>query len=169
VTNHVDQRRKAQGERITDLRRRAHLSQQDVAAKVGVSVRAYADWEKGRSDPKAGNLVRLAQVLKTNPDFIQWGVARQPSPSEMSAWAIEKRLLLIEERLASLDTLASVQTAMAEKLDELIRLLAQHDALALFTELLAAQATVKPGVGDRPGPGARATTGRPRRRAADGS
>jgi transcriptional regulator with XRE-family HTH domain len=176
VTNQARARRVAQGERIAELRRRAHLSQQHAAEKVGVSVRAFADWEHARSNPNGTNLVKLAEVLNTNPDYIEYGVARQPTPAAMGAWAVEKRLLLIEERLATLDQLSAAQTDMAAKLDKLIRLLATHDAIALLTEFLTARRAdpltefltgrADPEADDPPAAQAGAAAGRRRRRPA---
>lgn len=52
------------GERIKALRRRAGLSQEQVAEQVGVSRQAVAKWEAGHSAPSTENLRKLAQVLQ---------------------------------------------------------------------------------------------------------
>ena len=52
------------GERIKALRRRAGLSQEQVAEQVGVSRQAVAKWEAGQSAPSTENLRKLAQVLQ---------------------------------------------------------------------------------------------------------
>ena len=52
------------GERIKALRRRAGLSQEQVAEQVGVSRQAVAKWEAGQSAPSTKNLRKLAQVLQ---------------------------------------------------------------------------------------------------------
>ena len=51
------------GERIRQMRRRAFLSQRELAAKVGVSIVAVFYWEKGARRPSLASLKRLAEVF----------------------------------------------------------------------------------------------------------
>lgn len=53
-------------DRLRDLRVRAGLSADDLAAKVGSSRQAVSTWEVGRSTPPPAMLGRLANVLDTS-------------------------------------------------------------------------------------------------------
>jgi DNA-binding transcriptional regulator YiaG len=45
------------------LRRRAQLSQRDVATALGVTRECVAQWESGRREPRAENLQKYLELL----------------------------------------------------------------------------------------------------------
>ena len=49
-------------ERLKNLRKQAHLTQVDVAGKLGISQQAYASWERGIKKP--------SQVLNVSIDYL---------------------------------------------------------------------------------------------------
>lgn len=57
-------------ERLKSLRKQAHLTQVDVAEKLGISQPAYASWERGVKKPTQENLVKIAQVLNVSIDYL---------------------------------------------------------------------------------------------------
>lgn len=57
-------------ERLKNLRKQAHLTQVDVAEKLGISQPAYASWERGAKKPTQDNLVKIAQVLNVSVDYL---------------------------------------------------------------------------------------------------
>ena len=58
------------GEAIRRRREELKLSQEYVAERLGVSRQAVSKWETGQSEPTAGNLVQLAEVLETTVDTL---------------------------------------------------------------------------------------------------
>ena len=52
-------------ERLTTLRKRAGLRQEDLADKVGVSIDTIRRWEGDKQEPRLSDLVRIAQTLNT--------------------------------------------------------------------------------------------------------
>jgi len=58
------------GSRLKDLRRRRHLSQQQVADVVGVSVTLISAYENGNRSPSIGNLILLADLFCTSTDYL---------------------------------------------------------------------------------------------------
>lgn len=62
------------GIRIMRLRKEHGFSQEDLAKKLGVKRTKVADWEKGRSDPKAHDIKELANIFATTCDMILVGV-----------------------------------------------------------------------------------------------
>lgn len=57
-------------ERLKNLRKQAHLTQVDVAEKLGISQPAYASWERGIKKPTQENLVKIAQILNVSIDYL---------------------------------------------------------------------------------------------------
>ena len=57
-------------ERLRNLRKQAHLTQVDIAEKLGISQPAYASWERGIKKPTQGNLVKIAQILNVSVDYL---------------------------------------------------------------------------------------------------
>lgn len=55
---------------IQRLRREAHLSQGELAARVGVSNATICQWEAGTTQPNLGALQRLAHAFNTTPSSI---------------------------------------------------------------------------------------------------
>ena len=51
------------GRKIADARRHARLTQNDLAARVGVTAQAVSKWEQGRSCPDIAILDEIADAL----------------------------------------------------------------------------------------------------------
>ena len=58
------------GQYIQFLRKQNHLSQKELAEKLGVSFQAVSKWETGENLPDASILLELADVLNTTTDKI---------------------------------------------------------------------------------------------------
>jgi transcriptional regulator with XRE-family HTH domain len=58
-----DERTAALGRRIRELREKAGRSREQLAAAVGVSVRAVVQWELGEREPGWFNILALAEAL----------------------------------------------------------------------------------------------------------
>ena len=61
------------GKNILDRRKELHMTQGNLAEKVGVSIEAVSGWEKEKYSPSADNLVALAEVLNTTVDKLTGG------------------------------------------------------------------------------------------------
>ena len=57
-------------EKIAYYRRERRLSQEELAARVGVSRQAVSKWELGESSPEAGKLLALARELGVTVDHL---------------------------------------------------------------------------------------------------
>lgn len=53
---------------IKHFREKAQLTQMELAQKIGVSQKAVAKWEVGKSFPKAANLLKLSSALDCSVD-----------------------------------------------------------------------------------------------------
>ena len=67
------------GERIAALRRRAGLSQAELAQRLRISASAMGMYEQGRREPSAQMLVALARVLGVSTDYLLTGI---PAPDQ---------------------------------------------------------------------------------------
>ena len=56
------------GTQIQSYRKRAHLSQEQLAEQLGVSRQAVTKWESGQSAPSTKNLAQLAGILNVSLD-----------------------------------------------------------------------------------------------------
>lgn len=61
------------GERIAELRIQNQLSQYQLAQAMEVSRQAVSKWENGQSSPDALNLIRLAEILDTDIEYLTTG------------------------------------------------------------------------------------------------
>ena len=57
-------------ERLKELRKQAHLTQVELAKRLGIGQSSYADWERGKKKPTQENLVKIAQVLNVSIDYL---------------------------------------------------------------------------------------------------
>ena len=64
------------GENIKRIRRERDLTQEEVAAHLGISFQSISKWERGETLPDTAILPDLANVLETTTDFILTGGER---------------------------------------------------------------------------------------------
>lgn len=57
-------------ERLKELRKQAHMTQVELANKLGIVQSSYADWERGKKKPTQDNLIKIAQVLNVSVDYL---------------------------------------------------------------------------------------------------
>ena len=70
------------GERISELRRTASLSQEYVAEKLGVSRQAVSKWETDASAPDTYNLIALSSLFGVSVEYLATGRTPTPTPDE---------------------------------------------------------------------------------------
>lgn len=61
------------GERIIELRKLEHISQADLAKALSVSRQAVSKWENDLANPDVANLIRMAEVLDTDIEYLTTG------------------------------------------------------------------------------------------------
>ncbi len=77
-------------EKIQTCRKRAGLSQEQLAERLGISRQAVSKWETGEATPELGKLAALCSVLNVSADWLlndadsgppqEEGAAKGPSP-----------------------------------------------------------------------------------------
>ena len=61
------------GERITELRKEQNISQGQLASALELSRQAVSKWENDQSVPDALNMIRLAEILDTDIEYLTTG------------------------------------------------------------------------------------------------
>lgn len=94
------------GERIIELRKAAGLSQGQLASSLDVSRQAVSKWENDQAAPDSLKMIRLAEVLDTDIEYLSTGrrnFARRPpvviNTVETVEKVIEKPVVQVVERV----------------------------------------------------------------------
>lgn len=61
------------GERISELRKERNISQGQLAESLDVSRQAVSKWENDQASPDTLNLIRLAETLDTEVEYLATG------------------------------------------------------------------------------------------------
>lgn len=57
-------------ERLKELRKEGHLTQVELAKRLGIGQSSYADWERGMKNPTQENLIKIAQFFNVPLDYL---------------------------------------------------------------------------------------------------
>ena len=94
------------GDRISELRTAAGMSQLELSRQMEVSRQAVSKWESDQSSPDASNLIRLAEVLDTDIEYLTTGrrtFGRRPpvviKTSETVEKVVEKPVVQVVEKV----------------------------------------------------------------------
>ena len=72
------------GEKLRTLRREKGLSQEELAAMVGVSRQALSKWEAGQSRPELDKLLALSDIFSVTMDSLVRPGGPEPQPASPS-------------------------------------------------------------------------------------
>ena len=100
-----------------------------MAHKLGISLTAYRDMEKGNTSLVNGNIMKMARLLDTSTEEIVLGY----KPVQAEGYALEdvrqeygERILSLERRIADLDKLVSSHEEIIRSKDEIISMLTKR-------------------------------------------
>ena len=98
------------GERITQLRKLQNLSQGQLAEALDVSRQAVSKWENDQSAPDSIKMIRLAEVLDTDIEYLSTGrrsYGRRPpvvlTTTEVVEKVIEKPVVQVVEKIVEVE------------------------------------------------------------------
>ena len=93
---------------IRRIRKTRKLTQEDVALRLGISLTAYRDLERGNTAIVNGNLCRLAEEFETSPEELVLGY----KPSQQAGRTLEEvtgqyksRVTLLEKQVKDMEKL----------------------------------------------------------------
>lgn len=111
---------------IRKIRKARKLTQEDMAHKLGISITAYRDLEKGNTSILNGNLLKIASLLDTPTEEIVLGYR----PSQIEGAGLKEveaeystRIEGLKRRIADLEKLVKVQEENIESKNEIISML----------------------------------------------
>ncbi len=88
------------GERIAKIRIKNAYSQTELAKILNISRQAVSKWENDLSSPDTLNLIRLADVLNTNVEYLATGRGSDaPSPALCTKEAEVLEKIVIQEKI----------------------------------------------------------------------
>ena len=85
------------GERITDLRKAENISQGKLASLLDVSRQAVSKWENDQSSPDTLKLIQLADVLKTDVEYLATGKKAEPKVEKVIVTVPEIQEKIVEK------------------------------------------------------------------------
>ena len=108
------------GERIADLRKGKNLSQGQLASLLEVSRQAVSKWENDSASPDTLRLIRLADVLSTDVEYLATGKKSQPQIQRGYVPEIREKIIEkpVEKKVIEYVEKPVVQTVEVEKVVE---------------------------------------------------
>ena len=73
------------GENLARLRKKAGLSQEELAGKLNLTRQTVSKWETGQSEPDLASLNRLCQLLDAGPEELLLGISQEERKEKPSA------------------------------------------------------------------------------------
>ena len=94
---------------IREARRRAALTQAELARRLGTSQSAVARWERGRQEPAFATVVRAVRACG-----FDLGVSLAPADDQDDAWFDEHLAMTPDERVRRLRDLLRLERRLHE-------------------------------------------------------
>ena len=111
---------------IRKIRKARKLTQEDMAHKLGISLTAYRDFEKGNTMILHGNLPKIASCLDTPTEEIVLGYR----PAQIEGTGLKEiqaeytgKINILERRIADLEKLVKAQEESIASKNEIIAML----------------------------------------------
>lgn len=111
---------------IRRIRKDRRLTQEEMALRLGISLTAYRDLEKGSTSMMNANVARIAMLLDTTTEELVLGYRPVQMPEKVLEEAREKygnRISTMERRIEDLEKLVKSLEETIESKNEIIRML----------------------------------------------
>lgn len=111
-------------ERIRQLRTERHLTQQEVADRIGVSLRTYSYMAGGKRKLSYSRLVLIAQALGVTVEELIGGGSQADETEKLRRMLAESeaRIRVLEEKLEDRESLIAAQKSDLASKDKIIRM-----------------------------------------------
>ena len=104
---------------IRRIRKNRRLTQEDVAHRLGISLTAYRDLERGSTNIMNGNLCKLAEEFETSPEELVLGykpIQQASKTLEEVKCKYQSRVTLLEKQVEDLEKLVkTLEETIASK------------------------------------------------------
>lgn len=107
------------GERITELRSLSGLSQYQLAKEMEVSRQAVSKWENDLAAPDSLKLIRLAEILDTDIEYLTTGrrsFARRPPVVVNTVETVEKPVIQVVEKIIEKPVVQYIEKPVLKKI-----------------------------------------------------
>lgn len=111
---------------IRKIRKARRLTQEEMALRLGISLTAYRDLEKGATSIMNGNLTRIATLLDTSAEEIILGYRPaqvQGHTSDNTLKEYRKTIENLEQRIEDLEKTIRTQDEVIRSKEEIISML----------------------------------------------
>lgn len=109
------------GQRIVELRNQRSLSQNQLAAAMGVSRQAVSKWENDLASPDTVKLIQLAEVLGTDVEYLATGGRISSAPTAPTVITVVETVEKIVEKEVEVEKLVEIEKIVeVEKVVETI-------------------------------------------------
>lgn len=119
------------GERISELRKKQNISQVQLAKAMNVSRQAVSKWENDQTAPDTVNLIRLADLLGTDSEYLATGAHSQVkvSPTVVTVDNIVEKIVektvevekIVEvERIVEVEKIVEVEVEKIVEVDRIV-------------------------------------------------
>lgn len=120
-------------ERILYCRKKAMLSQEELASKLGVSRQAVSKWETGESIPDMNNLAALAEIFDVSLDWLIKGEEEKKQETKEKAPFEERLPRFIGNMIKKYGWLAGVRMAIGGVMIFLVGLIANISVNTMYS------------------------------------
>ena len=114
---------------IRRIRKARKITQEEIAHRLGISVTAYRDFEKGGTSIVNGNVMKLADLLETSTEELVLGYR----PSQIEGTVLEDvrqeygtKVSTLERRIADLEKLVNSLEETIRTKNEIIKMLTKR-------------------------------------------
>lgn len=105
-------------DKLIELRKRAGMTQEELADKMNVSRQSIAKWEGAQSVPELSKILRLSQIFGVSTDYLLKDELELPDSVSGQTWEDARRNVSMEEANSFLDSRkkAAIPLALATML-----------------------------------------------------
>lgn len=111
------------GQRITELRKEKNISQNQLAKALAVSRQAVSKWENDQSSPDSLKMIKLAEFLDTDVEYLTTGRAVVPTRppivlTETIEKVVEKPVVQVVEKIVEREVEVPVEVPVVEYVEK---------------------------------------------------
>ena len=101
---------------LRKIRKERRITQEDMAFRLGISLTAYRDLERGNTSMVNANLIRSAQLLETSTEEIVLGY----KPAQLSTRKLEEMESQYSGRISELEKEVEYLRKLVKSLEETV-------------------------------------------------
>jgi transcriptional regulator with XRE-family HTH domain len=115
-------------ENIRNIRKRAGLTQEDMAYRLGISLTAYRDLERGSTSIVNSNVYKIAEITGTSTEELVLGLHPERADNSIDDVRVEygSKVEALMTRISDLEKIVASLEATIESKNEIISMLKKN-------------------------------------------